>query len=606
MLACVLAGIAGLVPAVVCAAGAASLQGPVALAVAKDGKTLYVANHDARQVAWLALPEGEVVRRIDLPAAPTGLALTAAGDRLIVTCAAPQSTVAVLDAISGDRLAAIPAGHTACGPAVTPDGRRVYVCNRFSGDVSVIDLEIGREVARIRAGREPVTAAATPDGRSVLVANHLPASPTDRPYQFDVCPVLTRIDTATHATTTIQLPHGAHSLRGLCILPDGKHALVTHLLGNFERIPFRVDMGWINVNVVSVVDLAQDKVISTIGMDDVERGSGNPCDVTCTADGSTVCVSLAGTHELCLIARDDLLGDVAQRTMQPMMTVWPIYPSLGASLWRHVKLPGNGPRGLAVSDPNIYVAEYFSDTVAVVKTGSLEVAGVSTIALGPAPQRSQRRWGEMLFNDATICYQKWQSCASCHPDGRVDGLNWDLQNDGTGNSKNTKSMLLSHRTPPSMASGVRATAEKAVRSGLTHILFSERPEKEAVAIDIYLKSLQPVPSPYLEGGKLSPAAERGKELFHNSRVGCYRCHPAPLYTDLKSHDVGSGTRADRREAFDTPTLVEVWRTAPYLHDGRYTTLKKLLVEGRHGLHGSRAKNLTEQDLADLAEFVLSL
>ena len=61
----------------------------------------------------------------------------------------------------------------------------------------------------------------------------------------------------------------------------------------------------------------------------------------------------------------------------------------------------------------------------------------------------------MLFNDAEICFQHWQSCASCHPDARVDGLNWDLMNDGLGNPKNTRSMLLVHQGGPAMSLGVR-------------------------------------------------------------------------------------------------------------------------------------------------------
>ena len=73
-----------------------------------------------------------------------------------------------------------------------------------------------------------------------------------------------------------------------------------------------------------------------------------------------------------------------------------------------------------------------------------------------------------------------------------------------------------------MAEGVRMSAEEAVRSGMVNILFSHRPEEEAAAIDAYLKSLQPVPSPRLIDGRLSPAAERGRELFESDRVGCAR------------------------------------------------------------------------------------
>lgn len=581
-------------------------QGPCAVVVSPDSRTLYVACADSRQVAWIDLATGQVVRRIDVPAKPTGLVLSRDAGRLIVTCAAPTSVVAVFDAETGDHVSMISAGHTAMSPVVSPDDKRVYVCNRFGNDVSVIDLEAGREVSRIAAVREPVAAAVTPDGRTLVVANHLPLMPTDGSYSGDVSPLVSLIDLGSGATSAVGLPHGSNSVRGVCVTANGKHALVTHLLGNFEMIPFRVDTGWIDVNVVSIVDLEQQKAIATIGLDYYDLGAANPYDIVCTPDGSRVYVSLSGTHEVAVIDTKDLLGEFARRTMQPMMAVWPIYISLGESLWRRISLPGKGPRGLAAAGSKLYVAQYFGDAVAVV---DWQVSGdprIDSIPLGPKPELTAARRGELLFNDATICHQQWLSCASCHPDGRTDGLNWDLQNDGVGNSKNTKSMLLAHQTPPAMAVGVRESAEYAVRSGIIHILFAQRPEEEAAAIDAYLKSLRPVPSPHLVDGKLSEAAERGKELFSSERVGCHRCHPAPLYTDLKSHNVGTRNASDRGDIFDSPTLIETWRTAPYLHDGRYTSIRELLIEGRHGLRGSRHRDLTDQELADLVEFVLSL
>ena len=580
--------------------------GPSALAVSKDGKTLYVACADARQIARVDLSTGNVTKRISVPAEPTGLQITLDGTRLIVSSAAPEGTLTVFDAASGNLLKEILVGHTATSPVPSPDGKRVYVCNRFDDDVSVIDLNSGKELARVPVVRQPIRAAVTPDGQTLLVANHLPNTRTDRAFSGDVMPIVSVIDTRTFQVSAIELLHGANGLRGMCVSPDGKHAFVTHLLSNFEMSPFRVDTGWINVNVVSIIDIEERKRRSTIGLDYYDQGSGNPYDVTWTGDGKSVCVSLAGPHELAVIGGDDLLGEFAHRTMQPMMAVWPIYISLGESLWRRIKLPGKGPRGLASAGSKVYVAQYFSDTVAVVDLNTPAKPSISTIALGPSPQLTQRRRGELLFNDATICYEHWLSCASCHPDGRADGLNWDLMNDGQGNPKNTKSMLLSHRTPPAMAEGVRATAELAVRSGLSHILFADRPEEEAAAIDAYLKSLQPVPSPHLVDGQLTPAAQRGQDLFQSRRVGCHNCHPAPLYTDVKAHNVGTRSRHARVDCFDTPGLVEVWRTAPYLHDGRYTTIKELLVEGRHGLKRGPNNSPREHEIDDLVEFVLSL
>jgi cytochrome c peroxidase len=273
-------------------------------------------------------------------------------------------------------------------------------------------------------------------------------------------------------------------------------------------------------------------------------------------------------------------------------------------MWQRIDLSGKGPREIAVHGQIAYVAQFYSDSIAVVELGDDKVPCVRTIPLGPAPELTLERKGQLLFDDASICYLKWQSCASCHPDGRADALNWDLMNDGVGNPKNSKSMVASHQTPPAMIKGVRATAEVAVRSGLTHILFTDRPEEEALAIDAYLKSLKPIPSPHLENGELSAKAERGKKLFHSKRVACARCHPAPLFTDMRIHRMGRTPSRYFPNLFDTPTLLEVWRTAPYLHDGQYSTVKELLLEGRHGLRQNMG--LSDSEAEDLAEYVLSL
>lgn len=580
-------------------------EGPNALALAPDGTTLFVACADSNRVACIALPAGQVTRRLTTPSQPTGVAVSPDGRRLAVTCAAPRSTVLLFDTATGAPAGVVAAGHTAVAPLFSPDGRRLYVANRFDSDVSIIDSVGCKELLRLPAIREPVALAVTPDGGKLLVANHLPLARTDPEYRGDVAATITVIDTATQATGAIVLPHGSTGVRGICLSPDGRKAFVPHLLSNFEQVPFRIDGGWINVNVVSVVDIARRRVLQTIGMDVYDAAAGNPWDIVCAAGGKAMCTSLSGTHELAVIPRLDLENESAQ-IMTPMMGVWPIYPSLGESAWQRVKLSGQGPRALVAAGSKVYAAQYFSDSIAVVDLavgdgGKL----VQTIALGPEPKLTQVRRGELLFHDATICYQHWQSCASCHPDARVDGINWDLTNDGEGNSKNTKSMLWAHRTPPAMAEGVRMSAEQAVRSGLEHILFVERPEDEPAAIDAYLKTLTPTPSPRLVDGRLSPAAARGQVLFSRPDINCDRCHPSPLYTDKRSHPVGTRGRYDRSDRFDTPTLVEVWRTAPYLHDGRYTTVWELLHDGKHGLQGRPVK-LSDAELRDLAEFVLSL
>ena len=59
-------------------------------------------------------------------------------------------------------------------------------------------------------------------------------------------------------------------------------------------------------------------------------------------------------------------------------------------------------------------------------------------------------------------------------------------------------------------------------------------------------------------------------------------------------------------AFDTPSLRELWLTAPYLHDGRAPSLRDLLITfNQEDLHGTTSA-LTEEELSDLEAFLLSL
>ena len=274
-----------------------------------------------------------------------------------------------------------------------------------------------------------------------------------------------------------------------------------------------------------------------------------------------------------------------------------------AGLRRRVKLSGLGPRGIDIIGDKLYTAEYFSGSIGVVDLENKNNISRS-IPLGKENEMSVIRRGEFLFHNADNCFQKWQSCLSCHPgDARSDALNWDLLNDGIGNPKNSKSLLLSHKTPPAMITGIRDSAEVAVRAGIKYIQFAVLPDEDASAIDQYLISLEPVPSPYLSNGALSESAKRGEEVY--KEADCLLCHAPPLYTNKQRYDVGTGIGREKNIQFDTPTLIEVWRTAPYLHDGRAANMTEVFTkfnpEDKHGV----TSNLSEEDMKDLVEFILS-
>lgn len=584
---------------------------PAAIAAAEDGKTLYIACASARRVDAFDPAQNKVVRSYPLPGSPSGLAVD--GDRLYVTCAAAESTVCEIDLAKGTVAAQTSTGHTALSPVLARDRKTLFVCLKFNHQVALWDTAARRETGRIAVGREPVSAAPTHDGKFLLVAHHLPAGSAGDGTMSATVGV---VDLALGKMTgELRLPNGSSLVRELRISPDGRHAALAHNLAHFQVPTTQVERGWMNTSALTLLDVEAKRVLGTVLLDEVDRGAANPWAVAWSGDGQRLFVTHAGTHEVSAVDFPGLLGRLAALRDKGDGGQAGAADDLSflVGLRARIRLAGNGPRAMAVSGARVYVAGYFSDTLETLEISRLSAPPqaaswqrAGTISKASPPARL--RLGEQLFNDATICFQSWQSCASCHSDdARVDGLNWDLLNDGLGNPKNTKSLLLSHRTPPAMSTGVRYSAEQAVRAGIRHILFAVPAEELAAPMDEWLKSLNALPSPFLAAGTLSAAARRGQELFQSARTACATCHKPGLFTDLNSYDVGTAGPNDQdTRQFDTPTLVELWRTAPYLHDGSAATLRDVLTtRNRNDQHG-RTSLLSQPELNDLIEYLLSL
>lgn len=84
------------------------------------------------------------------------------------------------------------------------------------------------------------------------------------------------------------------------------------------------------------------------------------------------------------------------------------------------------------------------------------------------------------------------------------------------------------------------------------------------------------------------------------RLKCGNCHSGPYYTDRKMYRIGEDVEFEK--GWDTPTLCEVWRTAPYLFDGRAATMREVFEVYRHGIEGKVSK----KDIEALTEYVNSL
>ena len=562
-----------------------------------DGRrTLLITQDTGKRLDFFDTTDSRVVRSIALPDRPRGLVCSADGRTAYVLTGEGEGALNLLDLSSGKMLRQIPVGHGPMAPVLSPDGQTLYVCNRFDNSIGFVDLEKQRQTRTVPVVREPVASALTPDGQLLFVANHLPDGPANVDY---VAAKISVIDTVKgEVVKNIRLVNGAEGLRGMCMSADGQFVYATHLMARYQVPATQLDRGWVSTDALGIIRVADLKLLHTVLLDDVDRGFANPWGVAISPDGKLLCVASAGNNELSLIDLPALTAKTAT-TVNPHNDL-----SMLVGVRQRIPLQGVGTRAVLMHNDRIYITEYFSDSLGIATLQEGAVKSVQSIPLGPELPLTPERRGEILFNDARMCYQNWLSCASCHPDARTDALNWDLLNDGIGNPKNVKSMLLAHRTPPTTWMGERADAETSVRAGIRHIQFVVRPETDARAIDAYLRSLEQTPSPFLVDGKLSKSAKRGGKIFE--QAGCSQCHPAPLFTNLNQYDVGTGTGLDAGKAFDVPSLREIWRTAPYLHDGSASTIRDILQGRTHAEIIEKTDGMSDRQLQNIEEYLLSL
>src|SRR6185503_8120669 len=129
-----------------------------------------------------------------------------------------------------------------------------------------------------------------------------------------------------------------------------------------------------------------------------------------------------------------------------------------------------------------------------------------------------------------------------------------------------------------------------------------------------------------EAGAIPVAAQRGLTLFRD-KARCTKCHSGFNFTDEKFHNLGIGwddnkvdlgrymvtSNAEEIGAFKTPTLREISRSAPYMHDGRFKTLEEVVnfynkggVKNPHQDPLILPLELTDQEKSDLVAFLRTL
>ena len=431
------------------AAEAPVYRSPYDVAWLPGSEVIYASDRTAGCVVRLAAGAEHV--EIPLGGKPAGLALAPDGRTLYVARSAPGDVVAV-DTRSHKITATGKVGSRPVGIVLGPKTGRLYVCNRASGDISIVESRTLKQLKRLAVVREPRFAALTPDENRLVVANSLPLGSPAKPV---LAAVLSVVDTqAMTVAATSPLGNGATNLRGVAVDPTGRWAYCVHTVSRFHLPTSQLERGWMNTAGLSIIDLETNRRETTVLLDSLDRGAADPFGLAISPDGALLYVGLSGTHQiervnigrLHALLAGKVPEDVARDPGQANSNIWTrIQASPGAKaelvndlmamdyagLLRRVPGGGKGPRGIALSDDGqrLAVANYFSGTVSVIPTAAFESPAPASIApsepaprvpticlgLGPQPAADLVRRGEEYFHDATLAFQHWQSCSPAIP-----------------------------------------------------------------------------------------------------------------------------------------------------------------------------------------------
>jgi cytochrome c peroxidase len=283
----------------------------------------------------------------------------------------------------------------------------------------------------------------------------------------------------------------------------------------------------------------------------------------------------------------------------------------------------------------------------------------------PFPQsdpysEAKSKLGRILFFDPILSGSQVRSCASCHN----PALSWG---DGQARAIGEKQLRLPLRSPtllnvawvpklgwdghfrdlesvafgPITADNNMNLPEKVLIDRLSAIqgyreafgaAFGEGPitkHKVELALATYERSIVSGEAPFdrwIKGDEsaIDASAKSGFDIF-NGKAHCASCHSGWAFTDSSFHDIGTAKNEDigrgrlfptsikLRHAFKTPTLRDVTRRAPYMHDGSIATLEALIdLYDRGGIaRPSRSElifplGLSRQEKADLIAFLHTL
>lgn len=577
----------------------AGLAGPSnsLMDISADGKLLACSNRDSGTVTIVDLSQQEVLREISVGKKPEGVTFLGATHSLAIAVY-DEDKVVLLDGDSGKPQAEIDVFDEPYGVVSSGDGTRIYVTLDFPGQLLEIDTARAEVNRVLTVGPFLRGAALSPDEKRLLVTEFY----TARIHAIDIAG-WKKMDQWDGASTD-------NLCRQIVIHPNRPKAYLPHIR---SKVTGRHGLGSI-FPYVAIVDTAagEGKRRKRIPMDSFLNNlvTASPWEVAISADGKQFYAVFSSTNDMfvCEVIDDD-------------------YRELG---YRARLQLGNNPRAVKVSPDGSRFYVYNALDFNVVAYDATTLRPLGSIQVTENPLSSNVHQGKILFYSALqpMVGRRWISCSSCHPDGQPDGRTWHNP-EGLRNTQSLAGLSWTHpvhwsadrdevqdfehtiRGPLMQGRGLISGGVNASLGDLNSGLSTDLD-----ALAAYTNSHKFSLSPYSKQG-LSAAARRGRELFFSEKIGCARCHGGPLYSDsvprdadeIIRHDVGTGGDDPGEKmgpAYDTPTLLGVYRTAPYLHHGTAGTLMDVLTTTNRGDRHGKTSHLKAGQREDLVEFLKAL
>lgn len=566
-------------------------RSPVDLVLSPDEAWLVAVNQTSDTVSLVDVGQEKVVSELPCGHHPSAIALSADGRRAAIT--ATYSGALELFELNNGRLTAagsIAIGFHPVGVAIAADGQTAYVALEADAAVAVVDLGSKQVIDRIAVGRWPRYLALSPDGSRLAVG-------TSGDQSVSV------VDTAARRMLYQERLQGLN-IGHLAASADGKFVYLPWMIYRQNPIDARnIQAGWVLGSRIARVRLDGPARRQAMTLDERGKAVADPQGIGLTSDEQWLVSAASGTHEL-LVYR--LPGLVMQDFGGPGDH---IDPALMHDDDRYYRVPlGGRPMGLRIARDNrrVFVANYLGNCVQVVDLDERRVT--RTILLGGPKTPSLARRGEAVFYDAQRSLDQWYSCHSCHYEGGTNATVMDTLNDGTIRTFKTVLPLYNvAKTAPWTWHGWQRDLGAAMRKSLTETMHGPQPSDDDVAgLVAYLSALEPPPNPHRASGALTGAAQRGERVFRGAKAGCANCHRGECFTDGEIHDVGLGSPRDEYAGFNTPSLTGLFRRVRLLHDGRAKGLDELLLGPHNPDKVTGQGELTDQERADLIEYLKSL